>query len=200
VVDYDADQVVVLSVAFNYALTVEFSPEERIENVSVGNSAVWQVTANKSADRLFVKPMQGAMDTDMTVVTDTRVYAFELRPRSGADGDMAFLVRFSYPVAPQLQTAAELAGADSASFRFGGARELRPSAMTDDGRSTTIDWPNKAVIPEVSVIGPDGRETLVNGAMRDGRFVVDGVADRFQFHAGGKTAFAVRRVRKAGEQ
>jgi len=194
-VDYDAEQVVVLSVAPEYALTLEFSPDERIENVSVGNNAAWLVTANKSADRLFIKPVQGLVDTDMTVVTDTRIYTFFLKALPAPDPRMAYLVRFQYPTAPQASFASP--PNETATYSFEGARELRPSAMTDDGRSTFIDWPERTPIPAVTMIGPDGQESLANGAVRDGRYVIDKVADRFTFRAGGKTASATRHVKEA---
>jgi type IV secretion system protein VirB9 len=193
-VEYDAQQVVVLRVALNYALTLEFSPDERIENVSVGNSAVWQVAADKSANRLFVKPTQLSVDTDMTVVTDTRLYAFELTSSPSLDPAMAFVVQFHYPSAPQPREPV-VASSDVVAYRFAGARELWPSAMQDDGRSTSIVWPDTAVIPAVFLIGPDGKRALANGEVRDGRFVINQVAERFIFEASGKTAVATRRVK-----
>jgi type IV secretion system protein VirB9 len=193
---YDADQVVLLRIALNYALTIEFSPDERIENVSVGNSGAWQVTANKSANRLFVKPMQMSVDTDMTVITDTRAYTFALRAAPALDGSMAYVLRFLYPKAPQEPVPATPA-TDTVVYRFDGARELRPVSMSDDGRSTTIAWPAKSPIPVVSIVGDDGRESLANGVVRDNRFVVDEVANRFTFRIEGRTAGATRRVEKA---
>jgi type IV secretion system protein VirB9 len=195
-VEYDPQQVVVLGIALNYALTVEFSPDERIENVSVGNGAVWQVTANKSANRLFIKPTQSPVATGMTVVTDTRVYVFELTGASAASPTTPFVVRFSYPAAPQSPGTQEQA-AGVVAYKFSGARELRPTTMNDDGQSTTIIWPAAAVIPAVFTVTADGTEVLANGAMREGRFVIDQIATRFIFRANGKTAYATRQVRKA---
>jgi type IV secretion system protein VirB9 len=199
-VEYDAQQVVVLSVALNYALTLEFSPDERIQNVAVGNAAAWQVTASKSADRLFIKPIQGFVDTDMTVVTDTRTYAFELKALPGPDPRMAYMVRFDYPVAPQAPAAISPNPEESVVYAFGGARGLWPSSMSDDGRSTTIVWPDGAEYPAVSYIDANGQELLANGVVRDGRYVVDQVSNRFIFRVGGKTAFASRSVKKAHEK
>lgn len=192
-VDYDPQQVVVLSACLGYALTIEFSPDERIENVSVGNSAVWQASVNKGADRLFVKPMQGAADTDMTVVTDSRVYTFELRPSPSPD---AYLVRFRYPTAAAASAAKVVV--EPGVYRFGGAKSLRPAEMTDDGRRTTITWPADAVIPAVSIVAPDGKEALANGAIRNGRYVIDQIADRYVFRAGGRKAYAQREAVGAG--
>ena len=58
-----------LRTAPGYALTIEFSPDERIETVAMGTTAQWQVTANKRADHLFVKQEQGAVDTNLTVIS-----------------------------------------------------------------------------------------------------------------------------------
>jgi type IV secretion system protein VirB9 len=159
----------------------------------VGDGAIWQVAAYKSADRLFVKPTQASGDTDMTVVTDTRIYVFELVAVPSPDPSMAYIVRFHYPVAPQAPPAQ--AGEGTVVYRFSGAREIRPLSMTDDGRFTTIIWPDRTPFPAVSLVD-DGKETLANGAVRDGRLVIDGVASQFVFREAGKTAFAERRIVK----
>lgn len=194
-VEYDAQQVVVLRVALNYALTIEFSPDERVENVSVGNSGGWQASVNRSANHLFVKPTELSPDTDMTVVTDTRIYTFELTATPSPDPSTAYVLSFTYPKAPE-----ELLSAPAPPetvYRFGGARELRPLSMSDDGRATTITWPQNTPFPAVSILDRDGKEALVNGAVRDGRYVIDQVADRYIFRADGRTATATRHVVKA---
>ncbi len=38
---------------------IEFGHGERIENVAVGDSSAWQVTPNKRANLLFLKPLFG---------------------------------------------------------------------------------------------------------------------------------------------
>ena len=196
VVDYDADQVVVLNVAMGYALTVAFSPDEQIENVSVGNSAAWQVAADKGANRLFIKPTGGMTQTDMTVVTDTRAYAFELQPQPSPNPTMPFLVRFAYPAAPQASPQPS-GQAEVVTYRFGGAHDLRPSAMTDDGQTTSISWPDKTAIPATFMIPADGQPSLANGVMQEGRYVIQGIAPRYEFRAHGKTAYATRQVKTA---
>src|SRR5690348_15710240 len=64
---YDPDQVVTLGVAPGYAAVVELAPDERVDNVVLGNSGVWQVTANHRGDRVIVKPLPGASYTNMIV-------------------------------------------------------------------------------------------------------------------------------------
>ncbi len=50
--------------------TIEFATDERIENVAVGDSSAWQITPNRRASLLFVKPLSAHSRTNMTVVTD----------------------------------------------------------------------------------------------------------------------------------
>lgn len=186
---YDPDQVVLLQVPVGYELTLELAPDERIENVAVGDSGAWQVTPNKRGDRLFIKPIQGGVTTNMTVVTDARAYLFELSP--GSPGDAAFTVRFRYPPPPvpaQPDTAVVAAGR----YKLSGDASIRPDAISDDGSKTFIVWRADQTLPAVFVIDRDGKETLADGAMRDGRYVLDSVSDKLIFRLDRKVAGATR--------
>ncbi|MGA0602817.1 TrbG/VirB9 family P-type conjugative transfer protein [Caulobacter sp. KR2-114] len=194
VVEYDPQQVVTLKVAFGYALTLEFAPDERIENVAVGASSVWQITPNKSADHLFIKALQGAAVTNMTVITGERSYNFELMPLVNVDPSAPFVVRFIYPAGPG--TPEHLPPAPPATYRLSGAKALRPTDISDDGRFTTLAWAPGAPIPAVYARGPGGQEVLVNGAFRDGRYVISQVADTLIFRLGNQEARASRRLVK----
>lgn len=193
VVDYSEDQVVQLQALPGYQLTVELSPDEQIENVAVGDSAAWQVTPNRRGDHLFVKPIQAGISTNMTVVTNVRVYLFELLPLGGTSSDMAFTVRFSYPGAAGADgTEAAAEQLVEGRYRVSGARSLRPSRISDDGLHTYIEWPRDRAIPATYALDASGRESLVNGMMRDDIFVIDGVARRLLFRIDRDIARAVR--------
>jgi type IV secretion system protein VirB9 len=202
-IDYAADRVVVLEVAAGYMLTVELAPDEQIENVALGDSGAWQVTANRRGDRLFIKPLQGGVSTNMTVITNARLYAIDLVPLGGPSPEMAYTVRFNYPEA---RTGAgggeEAADAEAEApvdgrYRVSGARALQPSRIGDDGRHTYIEWPADRAIPAVYAVGENGEESLVNGMMRDDVFVIDSVVPRLLFRIDRQTARAVR-VRQRG--
>ena len=191
-VAYHADQVVLLQGAPGYLITVEFGADEQIENVAVGDSGAWQVTPNRRGDYLFVKPVQ-AIATNMTVVTSARTYLFELSPLYGPSPQMAYTVRFSYPASQADSIADEAPTREvQGSYRLSGARALRPSRIADDGRHTYIEWPREATLPAVYAIDPEGRESLVNGAMRDDLFVIDAVASRLVFRIDQHVARAER--------
>jgi type IV secretion system protein VirB9 len=188
-VDYDADQVIRLAVAPGYVVTIEFAPDERIENVAIGDSAAWQVSANKRADHLFVKQAGAAADTNLIVLTDARHYAFVLTG-GGSDGLAPITLRFTYP---GLTTAPEVAvPVVSGAYRLGGSKLLRPAEIFDNGQATSIRWPKERDLPAIYAIDGSGRQSIVNGAMRGGYFVVDTVAPKLVFRSGRLTAYAVR--------
>jgi type IV secretion system protein VirB9 len=192
-VDYDADEVVRLGLQPGYALAVEFAADERIENVAIGESNGWQVTPNKRADHLFIKPVEGAVETNLIVLTDARRYSFILAPGS-VIGISPYIVRFRYA---GIDMAPPTVVSESHSvWRVRGAKELVPSEMSDDGVATTIRWPADVAIPAIYAINEHGAEALVNGAMREGVFVVDAIAPRFIFRAGRRKAVAARQTAK----
>jgi type IV secretion system protein VirB9 len=95
---YDPSEVVELRGVLGYQLSLEFDPAERIENVAIGDSLGWQVTPNRKANLLFIKPMALRPDTNMTVVTNLRRYNFQLSVKAhGSAKSIAFSVRFVYP-------------------------------------------------------------------------------------------------------
>ena len=71
-VRYDANRVVSLVGYLGFQTMIQFGPDERIENVAIGDSTAWQVTPNKRADMLFVKPIGRSGATNMVVVTNVR--------------------------------------------------------------------------------------------------------------------------------
>lgn len=185
-VRYDEDQVVRLQGMPGYQIDVEFASDEQIENVAVGDSAAWQVTPNRRGDHLFVKPLIGGVTTNMTVVTSARVYLFELTP-----GEAPFTVRFRYPAATAAADEAPAAPIEGR-YRVSGVHALRPSRIADDGIHTYIEWPAERSLPAVYALDSAGRETLVNGGMRDGLFVIDGVSPRLIFRIDQNVARADR--------
>jgi type IV secretion system protein VirB9 len=191
---YDAEQVVQLQGTPGFQTDVEFAADEAIENVAVGDAAAWQVTANRRGDHLFVKNLIAGVTTNMTVVTSARTYFFELAPLSG--GEMAYTVRFRYPNA-QVAAADTPAGGVEGRYRLSGAHALRPSRIADDGVHTYIEWPHDAPLPAVYAIDRAGQETLVNGGMREGLFVIDGIAERLVFRIDAEVARADRVTQRA---
>ncbi|CAN5248310.1 P-type conjugative transfer protein VirB9 [soil metagenome] len=189
---YDPNQVVQLQAATGYQVTVEFAPDERIENVAVGDSGAWQITPNKRGDHLFVKAVGQGVTTNMTVVTDARTYVFELTPLFGPLPNMAYTVRFRYATPAAVAVVANDAALTPGRYKLNGDKALRPSAIDDDGVHTYLAWGPDQTLPAIFAIDSEGRESLVNGMVRDDRFVIDGVANRLVFRIDRRTAGATR--------
>ena len=193
---YQADQVVPLTVAANYQLTVIFDPAERVENVAVGDAEAWQITLNKRGDALFLKSLRTGGATNMTVITDGRVYNFELSSAHGPAPDAPFTVRFA--PAERADTERPEPQPGIGRYRLSGTRALRPASISDDGLHTYIEWRPRQTLPVVFAIDERGDEILLDGHMRDGRYVVDAVHPALLFRLERQTARAERlRVRRA---
>ncbi|HEX9946707.1 MAG TPA: TrbG/VirB9 family P-type conjugative transfer protein [Allosphingosinicella sp.] len=194
-VDFVPDQVVLLEGSPGYAITVQLSPDEQVEIVAVGDAAAWGVSANRKGDHLFVKAIMGGVSTNMTVITNVRMYNFELAPLSG--GQMAYTVRFRYPAAaPGAEDDAPTAAGEGL-YRLSGDKALRPSEMSDDGNHTYMRWPRDRSLPAVYAINDSGQEMLVNGMMReDDLFVVDSVHRKLVFRVDDRVAGATRQKPK----
>ena len=193
-VDYDPDQVVLLKGYFGYQTMIEFGPGERIENVSVGDALAWQVTPNRKANLLFLKPVSGSAATNMTVVTDRRRYAFELsarKPTGPRAPDMAYVLRFIYPPEPVLvrmepppEPPPPPPERRNVAYTYTGSRAALPSLVFDDGQYTYFQWPESAATPALFMLASDGSESIVNYVVRDGYIVVEQLAPRFLLRNG----------------
>ena len=189
VVDYDPEAVVELRVALGYQLSVEFDAGERIENVAIGDSLGWQVTPNRRANLLFLKPMAQRPPTNMTVVTNLRRYNFELGLRARNTARTApFSVRFLYvppvvafiapppPPAPPVER--------NSAYSYEGSSKTLPVRVFDDGLDTYFAFRAEEDLPAIFALDPDGGEAVVNTRQRDGYVVADRIARGFVLRRG----------------
>ncbi len=149
---YDPNQVVQLTAHLGFELPIEFDPEERIENVALGDSLSWQATPNRKATLLFLKPMTKGSPTSMTVVTNKRIYTFLLTTTASDNpNDPAAMlrVRFLYPKPPRPApptAPAAAAGPDAASstlnfaYTYKGAKAIEPARVFDNGEATYFQF------------------------------------------------------------
>lgn len=189
VVAYDPQAVVELRVALGYQLAVELDPSERIENVAIGDSLGWQVTPNKRANLLFLKPMGPRPPTNMTVITNARRYNFELSVRGRSAAKSApFTVRFLYAppavalVAPPPPPPPPVER--NVAYSYDGSTKHLPVKVFDDGTDTYFAFGPEDDLPAIFAIEADGGEALVNTRQREGYIVVDRVVRGFVLRRG----------------
>lgn len=194
VIRYDPDGVVQLKAYLGYQLMLEFGGDERIENVAIGDATSWQITPNRRADLLFIKPLAPLARTNLTVVTDIRRYALELSAADDSDQeDLAYIVRYQYPQPPGVVAAAASPKPPNTAYRTRGARNVTPAEIFDDGRFTYFRWDDGVPQPAIYVLGPDGHENLANSGVEGAYVVVDQIAPQFSLRAGAQTATVVNR-------
>ena len=192
---YDPNQVVLLRGTIGYQFMLEFAPGERIETVSIGDSLAWQVTPNRRSDVLFVKPIASSGDTNLTVLTDQRRYAFELRVeplRPGAP--IRYNARMVYPQPVQAVPVQTPPPPDAppvmanTSYSVTGSAALRPVLIFDDGQMTYFQWAPNVAVPAIFAVAADGSESLVNYVVRGPYIIVEQVAGRFKLRSGKEVA------------
>ncbi len=214
--EYSADEVVRIDGKLGVQATIGFAEDEHIENVAVGDSQEWQITPNKRANLLFVKPLAAAARTNMTVVTDRRTYFFDLiaAPRAKP----VYMLRFTYkeeekaPEKPAQPDRASLtpeeraamsgdpvaAPADPAMLNFAWTRkgdaQLMPSRIYDDGEATYLLWNEKQAVPAILVRNEKGEEGPVNYAVRGNTIVIDDVPSLIVLRSG-KASATLQNVR-----
>ncbi len=195
VVDYDPAQVVELHATMGYQTFVEFASDEHIENVAVGDATGWQITPNRAANLLFVKPLNDVPTTNMTVVTNYRRYSFELSVRPHApsgDKSIVYTLRFQYPEVAVATVVAKASAPEppplpkvaNAAYSYDGSPRIVPSRVFDDGKATYFEFRDGDSYPAIFSLDGDKNEQVVNTYMRSGYIVADQVSRGFVLRQG----------------
>jgi type IV secretion system protein VirB9 len=188
---WQAGERVVLTALPKTGLTVMLEPGETIRRVILSDDRSWDVTVSAEYDSFQITPADQAKTASLTVETDQRAYDFALQ--TGLDLTAAYLVRFApnQVSEPAFEMPDKPAG-ETWSYRLKGDREVRPASIQDDGCQTFITYGEDQALPAVFAIGPTGKEEVVDGYMRDGRFVIDRVHQELIFRIDKEKATAKR--------
>ena len=183
---YEPDHIVQVLGRTGIQSTIQFGPDERIQNVAVGDSSKWEITPNHGATLLFVKPLAPRVRTNMTVVTDRRTYMFDL-----VAGDKwttpVYVMKFSYPndkstvdpttvsTGKQVQVAAATPATTADRLHFDwkskGSHKLIPSRVFDDGTSVYLSWNRETPLPALLTVSDDRKEGPLSYRM-SGEYIV----------------------------
>lgn len=200
---YEPQRIVIINGRSDIQSTIVFAPGERVENIAIGDSAAWQVTPNKRANLLFLKPQNPRGRTNMTVITDQRTYMFDLvaQPKTGT---ALYALQFTYPAPPppppEVIKPVEVAEAPppttpvDLNFHWTerGSKRLLPARVFDDGKALYLAWGADVPMPAMLSVAPDGTEGPVNYSVKGDFVVVDGVPGRLVLRAGKESAMLDR--------
>lgn len=195
---YNENEIFNLKFRIGYNSIIEFSRDEAIETISLGDPYPWKLTPLDR--RLFMKAIEPGVKTNMTVITNKRVYLFEIESdiSSNIDTiDIVHVARFYYPTTTfdviensnlvpsrsKIQNIIdEKRTTDSVrniglNYRFGGqANRSTPIEIFDDGKYTYMRFAGIRY-PDIKIFAPKTK-TQKNQLKpkRTGDFlVIDGV-------------------------
>jgi type IV secretion system protein VirB9 len=145
-------------------------------------------------NHLFIKPKAAKVRTNLTVLTNRRVYQFDYDVTSSAGPEVdpsgvIYNLRFAYPGAAA--PAPARAAADSAldpstvglhtnrDYWYCGHASLQPLEAFDDGVHTHLRFDPEGELPALFLGNDDGTESLLNFSMQQGEMVIHRIARRF---------------------
>ena len=95
---YSENEIFKLLIHYGYQTNIVFSKGEVVKTVSLGDSFAWKITPIDN--RLFIKPLQDMVNTNMTIITNKRTYQFDLFSKNNEgplSDDIVYVLRFFYP-------------------------------------------------------------------------------------------------------
>ena len=164
---YSPNEVFRIVIHYGYQTNIEFADGEEVQTISIGNNYAWQLSP--LGRRLFIKPLEENILTNMTLITNKRTYQFELLSKDLAgltDDELVYVVRFFYPddnqdtISPEnLSIAVEndivpVIQPYNFDYKISGPVFLAPIKVFDDGINTYFKFPtslNKVPVIENKV-------------------------------------------------
>lgn len=194
---------------------------EKIVAVSAGDTLRWVVgdtvsgTGKSARAHVLVKPTKDDLKTNLVIITDRRTYHLELT--SNPETYMAS-VSWRYPqgelIALQRRNETAEKGAelvadsglrvDNLQFRYrvsGDDPPWRPVRVFDDTKKVYVQFParlDQGEAPPLFVVGPDGRNQLVNYRVKGRYYIVDRMFAAAELRLGEKPQQIVRITRTDG--
>lgn len=96
---YNPNEVYLLVLHYGFQSHIEFAKGEEINTISLGDSYAWKITP--IGNRLFIKPLEKNIRTNMTIITSKRTYQFDLVAKNidedEDEKDLVYVIRFYYP-------------------------------------------------------------------------------------------------------
>ena len=202
VINYKSNDVIKFTGFYNYQSIIEFAEGEVIENISMGDTTGWQVVPINH--RMFMKPVEDDAMTNMTVITDKRLYYFELhalQTESMDDPRLIFNMKFLYPDDNYHDIGLTNYGTQMSSIDFeqpekynfnytiSGSDNIAPIKLFDDEEFTYIQFRNKNTdIPAVFVVDDNDHEAMVNYRVSGEYIVIERVTARITLRRGNDVA------------
>jgi type IV secretion system protein VirB9 len=201
---YSENEVFRLIVHYGYQTSIEFADGEEIQTISAGNNYAWQIIP--VGRRLFIKPLEENVSTNMTILTNKRAYHFDVESKmsSGAiDDELVYVVRFFFPdedfdakqqpkvpmplAEYKMQTSRPPVQSFNFSYTYSGSQSLAPLKIFDDGVNTFFKFMDDGRVLPVFSTKQDGKVIEWTPRRRGEYIVLNVVAEQLTLtFTGGK--------------
>jgi type IV secretion system protein VirB9 len=176
---------------------IEFEEDEVVSSVTNPKDDSWQLLPQKN--KLFLQPVASGASTQLTVMTNKRIYFFEMyakEPENSFDDDYTFYYQFTYPTEEEQKTIRRYSRSllpnidlEPEKYNFNytitGHDGLYPVKIFDDGEFTYFEFREKGgVLPATFLVDSNNYESLVNFRMVGSYLVVEAVSPRFTLRNG----------------
>lgn len=202
VVPYDPDQVLRVRGYVGYHVHFQFAEGEEFINLAAGDSKALDVGAERN--NLSIKPLAAKVTTNLTIITNRRVYYVDYTATAEAPnpakGDVVYSIRFIYPQEEAKRAAAALeqqrtnqrlaaVGTDpqrprNLNYWYCGASAIRPIRAYDDGVQTRLQFGARSEFPVMFVKNDDDSESVINFTVEADEVVIHRVARRWVLRRG----------------
>ncbi|MDA9231489.1 TrbG/VirB9 family P-type conjugative transfer protein [Rickettsiales bacterium] len=183
---------------YTYQGFIEFGASETISTISMGDPSLWLF--EHLGNRLFLKPIAQNPDTNMTIITNEKVYHFELTAKTATgidDQDLIFVAKFIYPDEEDknIMQFAKKPKSDEPDMRdlsiynfnyeFTGEPNIAPIKVFDNNIFTYMQFSNNNTdLPAIFSVDSSGFEELVNFRVAGDYVVVERVSSQFTLRNG----------------
>lgn len=207
-INYDYSEVVKIVGHYGYSTHIQFDQSEHIINYAIGDSKAWDI-ANLD-NHIFLKPVGKKPETNMTIITNKRIYNFDLSAywaKNESNGNnMYYQVTFGYPEEIAARKKAEKEAqelqkrmhaendviATNWNYWAQGSINVSPTRAFDNGRFTFFKFANNRDMPAIYLVDPiTGEESLVNSNINPSEpdtIIVHRIAPKFVFRKGSSVA------------
>lgn len=208
IVSYNPYDVVTIIGNHLIATDIEFDREETIISVDIGDSLAWIHTVPKSIPYILsIKPVLPTSDTNMTVITNKRIYHFRLKtssqdtPQSRGvtygilfkyldnnssyiNGDNAAFSDFSSSIEQNTSNNLMQQLTLNDNYSFTGSKAIAPIKALDNGTFTFFKFAKNKPIPAIFAVDAKRNESLLNVHTQGDYVFIQGVFPQYTFRNG----------------
>ncbi|MDC0857102.1 P-type conjugative transfer protein VirB9 [Rickettsiales bacterium] len=196
---YKKDSLYLYTGYYQFQSHIQFEVGESIKTISMGDTTGWEMVP--SGNRLFLKPKSSKAKTNMTLITNKRLYHFNLdakKAESIYDENLIIEARFIYPSDESELDFIEEVNSDmpdlkkpekyNFNYTFSGPEKIAPVKVFDDGQFTYFEFSRKnSRLPAIFEVDSDGYEGMVNFRTVGDYIVVESLSSVYTLRNGTDT-------------